>query len=250
MAFNINEFQAQVSKRGLAKNNLFMARFTLPASVSFIEQNITTRELSFLCRTAQLPTMDLDYVDVRSQGFGKPEKRPTEFRSGDLGMIFMVDSDFGTLKFFHRWLQSIVNYNTYDGYFQEDPQGKLPYEFDYKENYAATLEVLVYSGNDADKVYKYTFGNVFPLSIGEVTPDWGNGGDIMNLTVGLAYDKFKVEALQLGQVRSDLSNANGFLSYISAINGFGQAINQIQRPSNIQDFINQVTNVNTIFNAL
>lgn len=250
MAFNINEFHSMVSRRGLAKNNLFFARITLPQSVQFIEQNITSRELSFLCKTTDLPSFELDFQEIRNQGIGKPEKRPTDFRGGELSSIFMVDSKFGTLKFFQRWMQSIVNYNSYDGYFREDPQGKLPYEFGYKEDYAATMEIVLFSGNDADLAYYYKFGNVFPLNIGNVTASWENQAEVMTLPVQFAYDKFKTDAVELGQVRSDFSRSNGFLTYISSINAFGQAINQISRPQSIQDFINQATNVNTIFNAL
>jgi len=57
MSFNISEFQAHVSRRGLAKNNLFFMQITLPASISFIENTITTRELTFLCKSVNLPEM-------------------------------------------------------------------------------------------------------------------------------------------------------------------------------------------------
>lgn len=250
MAFNLSEFKAQISSRGLAKNNLAMAQITLPSTMKFLEQNISTRELTFLCRTMSLPELSFQTTEVRPYGFGKMEHRPSDFVHGPLNCIFMMDSDFGTMKFFQRWMQGVMNYNTYDGHDQEDPQGKLPYEFAYKEDYAATMEILVYSGNDASKVYYYTFGNVFPTVLGQVDIDWGNEADVMSLPVSFEYDKFKVQALELGQVRAITNGNNGFMSYISAINGIGQAVNQIRKPTNIQDAINQITNVNTIFNAL
>ena len=79
---------------------------------------------------------------------------------------------------------------------------------------------------------------------------WGNTGDVMTVPVGFAFDKMKMDGVELGQVASEFDRGNGFLTYISAINGFGQAINQLSRPRDIQDLVNQVTNVNTIFNAL
>lgn len=250
MAFNIAEFQAQIARKGLAKSNLFFTRITLPDSISFIEEEVSTRELSFLCKSVSIPSLTVETSEFQPNGFGKHEKRPTDFRPGDLSMIFMVDSKFGTTKFFKKWMQSIVNFNTYDGYTQADPQGKLPYEFAYKEDYAATVEVLMFSGNDADKAYHYKFGNVYPTTIGQVEASWENNAEILTLGVGFAFDKIKMDGVELGQVTSDFSRANGFMSYISSINGYGQAINQIQRPENIQDLINQVTNVNTIFNTL
>lgn len=250
MSFNLSEFKAQIANRGLAKSNLAMARITLPSTMKFLEQNISTRELTFLCKTMSLPELSFTTQEIRPYGFGKIEHRPSDFAHGQLNSIFMMDSEFGTMKFFQRWMQGVMNYNTYDGHDQEDPQGKLPYEFAYKEDYAATVELLIYSGNDASKVYYYTFGNAFPVTLGQIDIDWANDAEVMTLPVGFEYDKFKVQALELGQVRPLTNGNNGFLSYISAINGFGQAINQLQRPTNIQDAINQITNVNTIFNAL
>jgi len=250
MSFNISEFQAHVSRRGLAKNNLFFMQITLPASISFIENTITTRELTFLCKSVNLPEMRIVNFGVKPLGFGITESRPTDLNLSNLPAVFMMDSDFGTMKFFHRWMQSIINYNTYDGTTQLDPQEKLPYQIEYKDNYAATIEVLLFSGNDASKVYHYTFGNAFPSQVGAIDTSWENQGEIMNLPVTFEFDRFKLEALELGQIAPSMFNQNGFLSSLSSINGVVQAVSQLRLPNNVQDFINQVTNVNTIFNAL
>jgi hypothetical protein len=250
MAFNIAEFSAQISKHGLAKNNLFFVRITLPPSLKSLEEKLPSRELSFLCKSVMLPSIDLDTIDIKQQGFGKPEKRPMDFHTSSLSLQFMMDSNFATMKYFHRWMQSIVNYNTYDGHFMKDGDGKYPYEFEYKENYAAQIEILVFSGNDADKVYLYQLGNAYPFSIGSVEVSWENNGEVMILPVGFEFDKMKVSGMSIGRVTDDFSRANGFLTYLSSINSYGQAINQIQRPRSIQDLINTVTTVNTIFNTL
>lgn len=249
MTFNIAQFNAQIAKHGLAKDNLFFVRITLPQSLRSIEDQLPSRELSFLCKTVALPSLDLDVVDIRSQGFGKAEKRPTGISAGSLSLQFMVDSNFATMKYFHRWMQSIVNYNSYDGHFTKDESGKYPYEFEYKENYAAQIEILVYSNNTADKVYRYKLGNAYPFSIGDISVSWENN-NVMILPVGFEYDKIKVDGMSLGQVTDDFSRANGFLTYLSSINSYAQAISQIDRPQSIQDLINTVTTVNTIYNTL
>lgn len=250
MVFNINEFKSQVASRGLAKNNLFMARITVPQSMSYLEQYIPTRDMSFLCKSVSLPSFDLNYAEVRPQGFGKPEKRPLEFHGGDLIGTFMMDSNFATMKFFHRWMQTITNIGSYGGNFTPDANGKLPYEFAYKEEYAATMEVLVYSSNDANRVYQYKFGNVFPMTIGGMDVSWENQAEIMTLPVNFAYDKLAVDGFELGEIATSLQGSNGLLTYASSFYGFIQAINQLSTPNSIQDLINQATTVNTIFNAL
>lgn len=250
MVFNINEFKAQVASRGLAKNNLFISRITVPTSLSYLEQYIPTRDMSFLCKSMSLPAFDLSYAEVRPQGFGKPEKRPLEFHGGDLIGTFMIDSNFATMKFFHRWMQSITNIGDYNGTFTPDTGGKLPYEFAYKDQYAATMEVLVYSGNDANKVYQYKFGNVFPITVGNIDVAWENQAEIMTVPVNFAYDKMSVDGFQLGEISTSMSGSNGLLTYAASYYSLIQAINQLSTPTDIQDAINQATTVNTIYNAL
>lgn len=254
MAFNINEFKSQIASHGLAKNNLFFARLTLPPSLSHVytQAGLTDTEmLSFMCKAVSIPSFALNTVDVRPLGFGKPEMRPVEFHGGDLSAIFMVDSNFAVTKFFHRWMQSITNFANYHGTLTADPQNKLPYEFDYKENYAAAVfEILVFSGNDANKVYYYKFGNVYPINIGQVDMAWENNADVLTLPVGFAYDKIDVEGAELGAVQTPSYDGNGIVSYLSSIIGYAQLIRSIDTPTNIQDAINLATTVNTIYNTL
>ena len=248
MAFNINDFKAHVNSRGLAKNNLFFATITPPTTLGFLQDRITSNELSFLCKTAQLPSLDFTTADFRPHGYGKVYKRPVEFTESSMQLVFMVDAQFGVLKFFHRWMQSIFNYNMSS--VTEDPQGKLPYEFEYRDNYAAVIEVLVFSANDTGKVYRYKLTGAYPVTVGQVDVSWENQAEIMTLGVSFEYDNLQVDALELGSTNPNLSRANGLISYLSSINGIGQAIRSIDTPQSLQDLINQYTTVNTIFNSL
>ena len=250
MAFNINEFRSQIASRGLAKSSLFYVTITVPASLTNTLGSIMdSNTLSFFCDTASLPGMEFGTVDYKKHGYGKSYKRPVEFNESTLPLIFMVDAEFGVVKYFHRWFQSIFNYNNGSAV-REDPQGKLPYEFEYHDNYAATIEIFVFSMNDTQKVYKYKFSKAYPMSIGEVNVAWEINDQIMKLPVTFEYDYMTTEALEWGSIRPDLSRQNGVLSYISAINSYGQAIAQVERPQSIQDAIVQLTNINTIYNAL
>ena len=79
---------------------------------------------------------------------------------------------------------------------------------------------------------------------------WENQSDVMSLPVNFEYDSLTLETVEYASIAPDLDRQNGLISYISAINGFGQAIQQIDRPRNIQDLILTYTNINTIFGAL
>lgn len=252
MAFSISEINAAINKHGLAKNNLFVMKIQLSPRLGFLEeeQGITTRDLVFLCRSADIPGLDVATADFKPRGYGPSEKRPTGFEFPLLPTVFMVDSKFATMKFFHRWMQDIVNYNVTAGYNSEINGGQRPYEFGYRDDYACTLELTVYSGNQTDKTYTYKFFNAYPTSIGSTQVAWENSAEIMTLPVQFAYDSVEYEATIDGKVTGDFGSPNGILSFLSAVNTFGQALNNLNRPRNLQDLVNTVTDVNTILGSL
>lgn len=250
MAFNINDFKAHVSNRGLAKNNLFYCAITIPTTLSnTVGSAISSNELTFFCKSAQIPSLDLDLVGFRPHGYGKELKRPVNFHASSLPLIFMVDAEFGVLKYFHKWMQSIYNFNT-GTVAAEDVYRKLPNEFEYRDNYVARIELFVFSDNNVEKAYKYTFDKAYPSTIGTIDMAWENQSDIMSLPVNFEFDSLILETVEFAAVAPDLDRANGLLSYISAVNGVGQAIQQINRPQNVQDIILSYTNINTILGAL
>lgn len=249
MTFSISEFNAQVNKRGLAQNNLFYVVVTLPNALLGLEEMIGSRELSFLCRSVDIPGMEIGTTPIKNQGFGIAEKRPVDFQFDNLQTVFMVDGDFATLKFFHRWMQEVVNYDNSAGNLSE-VKGRVPFEFGYRDDYAATVEVFLYSTHVGDKLYAYKFGKAWPVSVGSITAAWENSAEIMTLPVAFTFSELKVDGAESGIVSEDNSRGNGLLTYISAINAWVQAIGQVRRPQNIQDLIHQVSNVSTITNAL
>jgi hypothetical protein len=255
MAFNVSEFSSQINRRGIAQSNLFFVRITLNENMSSIlsagENSIPVRELSFFCRSASLPEVAVGTTPFKPKGFGPSEQRPTTFDYAPLSTVFMVDSNFGVVKFFHRWMQEIVNYDVSAGYFSESPAALLPYEFGYKEDYACQMELVVYAGPSEDKFYTYNFGNVYPIAVGSTDVAWENTAEVMTIPISFAYDELKVDGTVRGTATGGAGRgANGILSFLSSLNTFGQAISSIRRPRSIQDAVNQFTNINTILGSL
>lgn len=252
MAFNISQFNAAVNKHGLAKNNLFVMKINLPNSLNVLQESsgIETRDLTLLCRSADVPGLEVATQDFKPRGYGPSEKRPTAFELPLLPTVFMVDSNFAVMKFFHRWMQSIVNYDVTSGYSSEVNGGQRPYEFGYRDDYSCTIELTIYSGNQTDKTYTIQFFNAYPTSVGNVAVAWENAAEVMTLPVQFAYDSVKYEGAIDGEVTGDFGSPNGILSFLSSVNTFGQALNTLSRPRNIQDLVNTVTDVNTILGSL
>lgn len=241
MPFNIAEFSSQISG-GLARNNLFVATITPPDLLREEFPNLP-QNLVFLCKTVELPALDLQTVELQRQTIGPITKRPIAMPYPVVPAIFMVDSGFMVKKFFHRWLQLIYNYD--DSKMGQDGQ-KLLYELGYKEDYAGSIQIDVYSSAGAGDIYTYKLGKANPISIGGVTTSWENAAEIMTLSVSFTYETMKVDGTKAPVMVQDMSRANGILTYISALQSYGQVIDQLHKPTDIQDLINQLTYINLL----
>lgn len=249
MSFNIQEFSSAINKHGVAKDNLFMISIVPPSALRNTgDDDSVVPDLRFFCRSVTLPEFDIQTTDYQIQGFGAITRRPQAMTFPILPTVFMVDSNFGILKFFHRWAQLMVNYDTSGGPISA-VNGALPFEMGYKGDYASTVEVVVYSYASESITYTYRFDGAYPIQVGNITEAWGNAGEVMTLPVGFTYDQMKVTGADTGSVIDSVGGANGLLSYLSSINTFAQAIKGLKRPRSIQDAINQVTNISTIIKS-
>tara|TARA_R110000744_G_scaffold220297_1_gene339129 strand:+ start:154 stop:915 length:762 start_codon:yes stop_codon:yes gene_type:complete len=251
MAFSISEFNSKIHDHGLAKNNLFFVRIGLPpALLGELSQIPVSRDLEFFCKSVTLPEMDITTADVQPQGFGPNVRRPSGMQFPVLPATFMVDANFGVLKMFHRWTQAIVNYDRSGGNLA-GVDNALPFELGYKDEYATTMQVAVYSHSSRSVEYVYEFSGVYPVNVGNVTASWENQAEVMTLPVGFTYDQLKVTGAKSGEVLADKpgSNTGRFLRWFSSINSIVNTLESIQRPVNVQDAFNQVSNVGTILNS-
>jgi len=249
MTFNISEFSAQINRKGLAKNNLFFVTITPPN----MDVGVPAGDLSFLCRSVQIPGLNIDTTGIQNQGYGRPESRPTGMSFENLETEFMVDSDFGVSRFFHRWVQRVVNYDNSAGYNYEH-QKMLPFETNFKHNYAGTIVVFVYSYGE-DMKYRYEFQNAFPIQTGSVTHAWADQTEVLTMPISFAYDSYRVDGLgrsskavrpyQGRGLQGALSRGfgGGLSDFIFEIGNFGAGLSGLGIDNNLQDFVNDVTSV-------
>ena len=90
MAFNVSDFSATVNRHGLAKDNLFLARFSAPKALSSgsgNRDNMNLRDLPFFARTVQLPDMDITTTTIKPQGHGVSHKRATLMENGQVQVV-------------------------------------------------------------------------------------------------------------------------------------------------------------------
>ena len=246
MTFNVSEFTAQIGQRGLAKNNLFVFNITLPTAGNLANE-IPAQQLSFLCRSCDIPGFGVQTTVVKERGLGPGSSRPVDLNYNPLQSVFMVDTGFTIKRFFHRWMQEIVNYNIQQGVSSASPSGTRAYEFGYKDEYAGTIEVITFGDNSNEHFYTYRFGNAYPINIGNVSVAWENQAEIMTLPVTFTYDEFTPAGSVAGSVTGDGNLGNGLIGELASLGGrVGQTLGGINLPRPIQDIVNVSQSVRSL----
>lgn len=104
MAYSINDFKSViVRKGGLARPNLF--RVTLPPI-----SGVTSRELTVLCKNAQLPGRQI-MTNERRLGI-ETSKVAYGYAIIEVPMIFYETNDYNIRKYFEAWQNLAVNQQT------------------------------------------------------------------------------------------------------------------------------------------
>lgn len=252
MAFSITEFNSHINKHGVSKQNIFVVTITLPPKLSSIENYIPTRDLTFLCRQVTLPGFDVNAPMIYPQSLGVGERRAIGINDFEVvPMTFMMDSNFNVLKFFHRWMQSVVNYDTKAGYNSQLPgTTQAVYQVGYKKDYAATITIEVYSGNSPfGGKYTYVLKNAYPVNIGSVLENWEDANTIMTLNVGISFDGLNVDGTTPGEVSSNPFNGvYNFLDGLEVVGGLLGIAGNTGLSNDIQGFIDRAITIGTIDN--
>lgn len=251
MAFSVSEFSAQLGKYGIARDSLFLVKIIPPRT---LEADMPASDLMFFCNSITLPSLTMTTADIRRHGYGVIDRKPMDLPHDNLATTFMVDSTFKVKEFFHRWVQSIVNFDNSQGYNYEY-RNMLPFEIAYHEKYVGTIEVAVYSFNSEEIKYVYKFGNAFPVSIGDITTAWSNNNSYMVLPVQFAYDIYQVQGFGQSVKSSRLNSSRGFGGggvdgFITNLGDFGQSLDAFGIKTPIQDIVNQYTTVASGINSI
>jgi hypothetical protein len=208
MAFNISEFSNTLaSAGGVNGSNRFLVRITPPSGldpsrsqpsrVDSAQSNLEvtaaddSQLLQFLCDSTNLPGSSLQVLDYKPQGFGKTSKIPYGISFDSLSLTFMLDSDHRVLYFYELWLQEIVNIASVDRGENATYNNRTSFEFNYKKNYTATIE-LIYFSADNGKVIKYKFFDAYPIQKGSVQLAWEANDQIAKLPVEFSYTSYTV----------------------------------------------------------
>jgi len=202
MAFSVNEMLGTISANGgISRASKFMVKINPPLSMG-----VAKPDLFFFCEAAQLPGITFQTDDVKMSGYGNSEKRPYSAVFTDMPLTFFNDTDGNVLKFFHKWFQTVYNFNSGDS-----PLGTtqdLPINtFAYPKDYWGTVTISHYDdvaeseGSDSPPIVaSYTLYQAFPVAIQDVQVGWDASDTLVRIPVAMAYKYWQADTMTQGVV--------------------------------------------------
>ena len=257
MAFNINDFKAQIHApkfNGLSMGNKFLVEITPPIRIFGGTSAPTMKELSFFCDTTNLPGKTINTIDYKPQAYGEIVKMPISRNNDTLTVSFFCDSNYSIMEFFHEWLSYIVQ----DEGRAYSNRGFR--EIGYKEDYATTLTLKCYDvyGNPSDtpttndQVDKisYVLKDAYPTQIGAVQMGWEMNDQVLKIPVEFTYSSMATYKYGGGLGTSAPTSSVGLFTRIAQLGSIAGVINSIKRPRSLQDLVNLGTTIRTTTRTL
>ena len=184
MAFNITEFQGQMTGGG-ARANLFQVTIDNPVDRgAFIKT-------SFMVQAAQIPEATLGQATVNY--FGRQVKLAGNRTFPDWTVTIMNDEDFLVRDGMERWSNAI------NGLESNLRSPALATTAQYKTNATVTQ-----FGKQGNPIRTYNFVGIFPITVGSIALDWGTNDAVETFDVTFAYDYWQAGEGVIGQVTNAL----------------------------------------------
>lgn len=232
MAFNINEIYSNINRvNGIAKPNLFSVMINPPAWNS---SQATPRLIQFMADTAQLPGLTFQTNDVKNMGYGPTFKLPHTPTYTDVDLTVMLDNNGTILKFFHLWMQNIININPDGSPGTSGYNGAKMYAVQYPSNYVTTVTITLYNA-ESEEIVVYTLNDAYPLRIGQPGLDWSATNTVLRLPVTFTFRTWTANTFHKnGQtLDSTISSFNPFARTLTDESLYNPTTNMFYTPTDI-----------------
>lgn len=197
MAFDVNTFKSDISKRGLIQNNKYeviIGGLRVP-NLNNVE---ILKELKTRCISASLPGVAIKTGDINRYGVGVTEKMPFTGAYTDISLSFLCDRDGELYNFWYTWINTIFSVNGVAsgtsaglGGRLSTPSGRAPYTAEYKDNYSAEVDINLYT-NEGDKSLSYKLYKAFPVAVNDSQLSWSDTNNLLKLNVTMTFVEWKL----------------------------------------------------------
>jgi hypothetical protein len=176
MAGSISDF-ASSFRTDLARPSRFDVNIPIP--ITLIPFRNTSRNLTFRCETAQLPSRTFATAEQKF-GSNPIEKYPYQPQYNDVELTFIVSDDMSEKIFFDAWMEYI------------NPSYK--FDFRYKVDYTSSIQINQYDVTN-NLTYSINLIDAYPISVNQLDLDW-SATEHHKLTVVFAYTYWQNNSIQ------------------------------------------------------
>jgi hypothetical protein len=176
LAFNINEFLANINRYGIVKPS----NFTITVSKKIPEPG--EQPMVFRMMATDLPARDMLTSERRI--YGPTERFGIDLVPGQIQIAIILSENFSEKDYFDRWMDLMIGkYRRAD-----TPAGKDTnrFEIGYYDDYVGSAQITIFSDTGM-AIHQVNLVDVFPKTIGQVQLSWTNGAEILILPVQFFY---------------------------------------------------------------
>jgi len=197
MPFNVNEMLGTINASGgFSKSSKFLVSISPPLSM----RGDISGDFVFFCDSTYLPGLAFQTDEIRPAGYGNVNKRPYASIFQDVQCTFYNDSDGKVFKFFHRWMQSIYNFNDSTNP-NATARGLFRNSFAYPADYHGVVDIIHFDDNkDQTEIIKYQLQEAYPIRIDDIQVDWNQNDQLLKIPVAFAYSSWSAETLDPGTI--------------------------------------------------
>lgn len=194
--FKLQEFKADLFKRGTVSNHNFMVNMTVP---EYLRGQYKAERISIRCEATNLPGISLASLDGPPRyGYGPIESVPYNVIYDQIPLTFIMDRDSEVHKFFYDWMNCIVNFG------RSSTSGSLSevtnrngaqfrtYEVGYKDKYAVDTSIQVFNEQHR-KIIEAKMFKSYPKSVTPIDLGWDQTDSIMKLQVSFTFREYSYE---------------------------------------------------------
>ena len=204
----IDDFKAVISRRsGLAPANRF-AIFMSPPSQTLLNLDLQhaasnllsgnfgpgqfvndPRDVAILCESCSLPGRQIQTLDKQHMNYRQSIKIPQGYFNEDVNFTFHLTNDYHMKKLFDRWLDMIVN-----------PES---YHIAYKKNFVTDVTIQQLNQRNVP-VYGIKLKNAFPVTVNTIELN-NSSTETQKLNVTMTYEDYETEgsiASSIGGVKN------------------------------------------------
>lgn len=243
--YSLNKFMAKMQERnGLYQPSKFLVEIAPPNWALQAGKGDVVKDLVFFADSVNLPGASIAAGDIRRQGVGTFDRRPSLMSISDCTLSVLLDSNGYNLEFFQRWMMETIQVDVSKGEQTFGSNEASFGEIQYRDHYLTTIKIMTID-QAANKIITQTLFECWPTQLGDISLGWELTDQVGKLSVNFAVRSWTTdradapasEPRAIGGFEQLLrlgSAAKALIGSVKNFTGVGDAVNVV---SNAQKFL-------------